>query len=73
MTVNGGPAEPTKDGRFVKKLIMAPRFDFGWENISVNPELLHDGFNNVTLCPGPDSSCPGVYCLSDLSVEVKYE
>jgi len=71
MTVNGGPAEPTKDGRFGKKLIMAPRLNFGLENIAVNPELLREGLNKVTLCL--DSSSPGVYWLSDLSVEVKYE
>ena len=67
MTVNGRPAEKTNDGEFVKKVIMAPRFDLGWESFPLCLDLLNDGDNTVTICL--DYGSPGVYWLSDAVTE----
>eukprot|EP00092_Neocalanus_flemingeri_P102580 GFUD01131209.1.p1 GENE.GFUD01131209.1~~GFUD01131209.1.p1 ORF type:complete len:295 (+),score=49.28 GFUD01131209.1:79-963(+) len=67
MTVNGKPAEMREDGSFVKKVIMAPRYNFGMESFSLCLQQLHDGQNKVTICL--DSSSPGVYWLSDATIE----
>ena len=67
LTVNGRPAEQTGEGQFVKKVILAPRYDFGWESFSVCPSLVHDGNNKITICL--DSSSPGVYWFSDARIE----
>ena len=67
MTVNGKPAEMRDDGKFGKKVIMAPRFDFGRESFPVSLELLQAGVNKITLCL--DSNSPGVYWLSDAKIE----
>jgi len=71
MTVNGRPAEQRDDGTFTEKVIMAPRYDFGWESFPVGLKLLKEGLNKITLCL--DSSSPGVYWLSDATIEAVFE
>ena len=70
MTVNGKPADPREDGTFAKKLILAPRYDFGWESFPVCLKLLQEGLNKITLCL--DSSSPGVYWVSDTKLETVF-
>jgi len=70
MEVNGDPAEKIEDGSFVKKVVMAPRFNFGVESFHVDLELLQSGSNTITICL--DSSSPGVYWLSDVKIETAF-
>ena len=68
ITVNGRPAEQRSEtGQFVKKVILAPIYNFGWESFSVCPSLVHDGNNKIALCL--DSTSPGVYWLSDVRID----
>jgi hypothetical protein len=67
LTVNGRPAEKRENGGFGKMLIMAPRFNFGWESFDMSLDLIQDGINKITLLL--DSTSPGVYWLSDVKIQ----